>query len=67
MDIYIIIFGLLLLSYLSGSIPFGFIIAKIVKKTDIRKYGSKSTGATNVTRLMGKKWGGLVVLLDGSI
>ena len=65
MSIYIIIFGLLILSYLSGSIPFGLLIPKIFKKIDVRKFGSGNIGSTNVTRVMGKKWGALVLLSDG--
>ena len=54
-----------ILVYLLGSIPFGLIISKLVIKEDIRDFGSHSIGATNVTRKMGKKWGALVLLLDG--
>jgi glycerol-3-phosphate acyltransferase PlsY len=65
MNDYTIIFGLLGLAYLSGSIPFGLLIPKIFKKIDIRKFGSGNIGSTNVTRVMGKKWGAVVLLLDG--
>lgn len=61
---YIIIATLLLISYLIGSIPFGLIIGKIVKKVDVRKFGSKNIGTTNTTRIVGIKWGLLVFLLD---
>lgn len=54
-----------LFAYLCGSIPFGLIISKMVKNIDIRDYGSHNIGSTNVTRTMGKKWGALVLLLDG--
>ncbi|MCS7062860.1 MAG: glycerol-3-phosphate 1-O-acyltransferase PlsY [Methylacidiphilales bacterium] len=50
-------------AYLIGSIPFGFLIAKLWK-IDIRLHGSKNIGATNVWRVMGKKWGILVFILD---
>ena len=53
-----------LLAYLLGSIPSGFLIARVVKGIDIRQHGSQSTGATNVFRTVGKKWGILVMLLD---
>lgn len=51
-------------SYLLGSIPFGLIVGKIVKGIDIRKHGSGNIGATNVFRVVGKKWGTLVLVLD---
>ncbi|EOW3795741.1 glycerol-3-phosphate acyltransferase, partial [Campylobacter jejuni] len=38
--------------YLLGSIPFGLILAKFFAKTDIKKEGSKSIGATNVLRVV---------------
>lgn len=53
------------IAYLFGSIPCGLIIAKIFKNIDIRQHGSHNIGATNVTRTLGKKWGALVLLLDG--
>jgi glycerol-3-phosphate acyltransferase PlsY len=51
-------------SYLIGSIPTGYIVVKLAKGEDIRKIGSGSTGATNVKRVMGKKWFFIVMLLD---
>lgn len=57
----IIIFTLL--AYLFGSLPNGLYVAKI-KNVDIRNEGSKNTGATNVFRVMGAKFGILVLLLD---
>lgn len=51
------------LSFLSGSIPFGFIVGKL-KGVDVRNYGSGNIGATNVSRVLGKKYGALVLLLD---
>ena len=53
----------LVLGYLFGSIPFGFIIPKI-KGIDIRRIGSKVTTATNVARALGWKWGILPAILD---
>lgn len=52
------------LAYLIGSIPTGYIVVKAFKGEDIRKIGSGSTGATNVKRVMGKKWFFIVLLLD---
>lgn len=57
----IIIFTLL--AYLFGSLPNGLYVAKI-KNVDIRNEGSKNTGATNVFRVMGAKFGILVLVLD---
>lgn len=55
--------AVLLVSYLAGSIPFGFIIGKC-HGVDIRKEGSGNIGATNVTRVIGPWWGKLCFLLD---
>jgi len=55
---------ILVISYILGSIPFGFITAHVVKGIDIRKFGSGNIGATNVARVVGKKWGFIVFLLD---
>lgn len=56
----------LILSYLVASIPFGLLLSKTFAKKDIREFGSKNIGATNVTRILGKKLGVLTLLLDGS-
>ena len=53
----------LIISYLFGSIPWGFIIGKL-KGIDIRKHGSKNIGATNVTRVLGKPLGYICFALD---
>ena len=58
-------FAFLTFAYLCGSIPFGLIVTKIVGKTDIRKHGSGNIGATNVARVLGKKWAGITFILDG--
>ena len=50
-------------SYLIGSIPSGFLVAK-TQGLDIREHGSRNIGATNVLRVMGKKWGYLVFFCD---
>jgi acyl phosphate:glycerol-3-phosphate acyltransferase len=52
-----------LLSYLLGSIPWGYVFARS-KGIDIRQQGSGNIGAANVLRVMGKKWGYLVFLCD---
>lgn len=51
-------------AYIIGSIPTGYIIVKLFTGQDIRKSGSGSTGATNVKRVMGKKWFFIVMFLD---
>ena len=55
---------LLIVSYLLGSIPFGFITARLVKRIDIRQHGSGNIGATNVFRVVGKGWGRVVFVCD---
>ncbi|MFN9664664.1 MAG: glycerol-3-phosphate acyltransferase, partial [Akkermansiaceae bacterium] len=52
-----------LLAFLLGSIPFGLLIAK-AKGIDIRQHGSGNIGATNVFRIIGKKYGIGCFLLD---
>jgi|SRR5690625_5093938 len=59
-----IIIILFITAYLLGSIPGGYLITKLVKKEDIRNYGSKSTGATNATRVLGFKLGLVAALID---
>jgi len=54
----------ILFAYIVGSIPTGYIIVKLATGQDIRKIGSGSTGATNVKRVMGKKWFIITLLLD---
>ena len=51
-------------AYLIGSIPTGYLIVKSKTGQDIRTIGSGSTGATNVKRVLGKKWFFIVLLLD---
>ncbi len=55
---------LVILAYLVGSIPFGYLTGRLVGKIDIRKHGSGNIGATNVGRVLGAKWGIFVLLLD---
>ncbi len=54
----------LLCAYLLGSIPSAVWIGKYFYKTDVREYGSGNAGATNVFRVLGKKAGIPVLLLD---
>jgi len=60
MDIIIIC----LISYLMGSIPFGFILTKIFLKKDIREIGSGNIGATNALRTGNKVLGYSTLILD---
>jgi glycerol-3-phosphate acyltransferase PlsY len=55
---------LIILAYLLGSVPFGFVIAK-TKGVDIRQYGSGNIGTSNVARVLGKKAAILTLLGDG--
>jgi glycerol-3-phosphate acyltransferase PlsY len=50
--------------YILGSIPFGYLIVKLVKGIDIRQYGSGRTGGTNVFRAAGFAAGMVTALLD---
>src|SRR5215510_5555557 len=50
-------------SYLLGSIPFGYLIGRIAG-VDIRRTGSGNVGATNVVRVLGKRYGYPVFVLD---
>ncbi len=52
-------------AYLLGSIPFGLIIGRLRSGVDVREYGSGKTGATNVMRTVGYKFGYLTLMLDG--
>ena len=54
---------LCLLAYLCGSIPFGMLLAK-TQNIDIREHGSGNIGATNVTRIIGKKLGFITLIGD---
>jgi len=52
------------MAFLVGGIPFGYLVGGAILKDDIRNHGSGNIGATNVTRLLGWKWGVLVLFLD---
>ncbi|PID59792.1 MAG: acyl-phosphate glycerol 3-phosphate acyltransferase [Ignavibacteriae bacterium] len=55
---------IIILSYLVGSIPTSIILTKVVKGVDVRNFGSGNAGGTNVSRVLGKKYGLLTILLD---
>ncbi|MCP3163105.1 glycerol-3-phosphate 1-O-acyltransferase PlsY [Myxococcus qinghaiensis] len=56
--------ALVLLGYLAGSIPFGVLLTRWLRGVDVRQSGSGNIGATNVTRVAGKKLGAVVLVLD---
>jgi len=55
---------LIMLTYLLGSIPTGYLAGKLLLGIDIREHGSKSTGATNVFRTLGKPAAIAVLAID---
>ena len=61
--ITLLVAAIFLASYLLGSIPCGLLISKS-QGLDIREHGSRNIGATNVWRVMGKKWGLLAFVGD---
>lgn len=63
---YLITILLALMSYLYGSIPFALVIGKLFYNTDVRNAGSGNLGGSNAGRVLGKKVGLLVILLDMS-
>ena len=58
------LFFILFISYLIGSIPFGFLLTKIFLKKDIREIGSGNIGATNALRTGNKLIGYSTLILD---
>ena len=55
---------LIVLAYLIGSIPSALIISRKFFGVDIRDYGSGNMGATNTFRVLGSKYGTIVMILD---
>ncbi len=53
----------IVLAYLIGSVPFGYLAGKL-NGIDLREHGSKNIGATNAVRVLGKKWGIPVFICD---
>ncbi|HEX8147515.1 MAG TPA: glycerol-3-phosphate 1-O-acyltransferase PlsY [Pyrinomonadaceae bacterium] len=56
--------AIVLLAYLLGSVPFGYLLVRLSVGGDVRETGSGGTGATNVTRRAGRGVGVLTLLLD---
>ena len=60
----IIAIGMLIISYIIGSIPFGVVLGRAICNIDIREHGSKNIGSTNAIRVLGKKVGFLIFFFD---
>ena len=55
---------LIVAAYVVGSIPNGLIFGKFIWKKDLRRFGSRNIGATNAWRVLGRKAGLLIFVLD---
>jgi acyl phosphate:glycerol-3-phosphate acyltransferase len=55
---------LIISAYLIGSIPTAVWISKAFFGIDIRDYGSGNAGATNTFRILGSRWGSIVMIVD---
>ena len=56
--------ALVILAYLIGSVPTAVWVSRSVFNIDIRDYGSGNAGATNTFRVLGSKWGTVVMVVD---
>jgi glycerol-3-phosphate acyltransferase PlsY len=56
--------ALVISAYLIGSIPFSFLVVRMLAGSDIRELGSRNVGATNVVRNVGKLPGAMALILD---
>lgn len=61
-----LLLSIILLGYLIGSIPTAVWVGKSFRGIDIREHGSKNAGATNTFRVLGKRFGWLVLTVDVS-
>jgi glycerol-3-phosphate acyltransferase PlsY len=61
---YLLVFFSAIIGYLFGSIPTAVWIGRIYYNLDVREHGSKNAGATNTFRVLGKKPGIIVLLID---
>lgn len=52
------------IAYLIGAIPFGMLAGQLAGGVDLRRHGSRRTGATNTLRTLGLGWAAAVLLLD---
>ena len=55
---------MIVLAYLIGSIPTSVWVSQYFFGIDIREYGSGNAGATNTYRVLGPKWGTIVMIVD---
>jgi acyl phosphate:glycerol-3-phosphate acyltransferase len=55
---------IVIITYLFGSIPTAYLLYKVKKGDDIRKYGSGNVGGTNVIRTLGTRWGLFIIIID---
>ena len=55
---------ILIVAYLLGSLPSAVLVGKLFYKTDVREHGSGNAGATNTFRVLGKKAGIIVFIID---
>ncbi len=65
-DVLITAIGLTVVAYLCGSVPSGLWYGLIIHGKDVRDFGSRKTGATNVLRVFGKAAAFAVIALDAS-
>lgn len=65
------IVGLYIFSYLVGAVPTAYLIARLVKRVDLRRYGSGNVGALNLFHHVGRRWvvplGLFEVLIKGAL
>ncbi|MEF8823639.1 MAG: glycerol-3-phosphate 1-O-acyltransferase PlsY [Desulfohalobiaceae bacterium] len=64
MEVFIALIGWLVVVYIAGSVPFGLLLARMGRGIDPREYGSRNTGATNVARVCGARYGIATLVLD---
>lgn len=55
---------LMFFAYAVGGIPFGLLLGRLFADVDVRDFGSKNIGATNVNRVLGRKLGAATLLCD---
>lgn len=55
---------LLVFAYFLGAVPFGLLFGRLFADVDVRDFGSKNIGATNVNRVLGRKLGALTLTAD---